>query len=107
MRTLSATLIEAQRSASAEPFLRVLLYDRDVGATRLRWQRIYTGTEPDGPCAAALPADGSLLRARIDPATGAVTRQRVTNPGPMSDFTSWTSVATAAAGPRVGQAAGR
>ena len=106
MRTLSATLIEAQRSASTEPYLRVRLYDRDVGAIRLRWQRIYTGTEPDGPCAAALPADGSLLRARIDPATGAVTRQRVVNPGPTSDFTSWTSVATAAVGPRVGQAAG-
>ena len=82
MRTLSRTLIAAQRSASAEPYLRVRLFDRDVGAIRLRWQRIYTGTEPDGPCAAAVPADGALLRARIDPATGALTRQRAANPGP-------------------------
>ena len=106
MRTLSLTLIAAQRSASAEPYLRVRLFDRDVGAIRLRWQRIYTGTEPDGPCAAAVPADGALLRARIDPATGALTRQRVANPGPTSDFTNWTPVTTVAVGPRLGLAAG-
>ena len=105
MRPLTSTLRAAQQSASTVPQLRVRLFDRDVGAVRLRWQRLYTGTEPDGPCPVAVPADGSLLRARIDPATGALTRQRVANPGPASDFTNWTSVATVAVGPRVGIAA--
>ena len=105
MRPLTSTLRAAQQSASTVPQLRVRLFDRDVGAVRLRWQRLYTGTEPDGPCAVAVPADGSLLRARIDLAAGALTRQRVANPGPASDFTNWTSVATVAVGPRVGIAA--
>ena len=105
MRPLSATLRAAQQSASVEPYLRVRLFDRDVGAIRLRWQRLYTGTEPAGPCAVAVPADGSLLRTRIDPATGALTRQRVSSPGPSSNFTNWSSVTTVDATPRSGLAA--
>ena len=104
MRPLSATLRAAQQSASVEPYLRVRLFDRDVGAIRLRWQRLYTGAEPAGPCALAVPADGSLLRVRIDPGTGALTRQRVASPGPGSDFTNWTTIATVDATPRCGLA---
>ncbi|MCY4455698.1 MAG: hypothetical protein OXC56_05210 [Chloroflexi bacterium] len=105
MRGLTATLEAAQRSPSAKPYLRVLLHDRDVGALRLRWQRVYSGPEPDGPCAAGVAGDGALLRVRIDPSTGALMRQRVAQPGPASDFSAWTPVATVAAGPRVGLAA--
>ncbi len=105
MRGLTPTLEAAQRSPSAKPYLRVLLHDRDVGALRLRWRRVYSGQEPDGPCAAAVAGDGALLRVRIDPSTGALTRQRIAQPGPTSDFRVWTSVATVAVGPRVGLAA--
>ena len=72
MRTLSASLLEAQRSSSARPYLRVRLFDRDVGVVRLRWQRWYSGSEPDGACVAAAPADGALVRARITPAGNAL-----------------------------------
>lgn len=105
MRGISQTLEAARRSPSAKPHMRVLLHDRDVGSLRLRWRRVYTGMEPDGPCAAAVAGDGALLRVRIDPSTGALSRQRVATPGPDSDFSAWTAVATVAAGPRVGLAA--
>ena len=81
MRGLTPTLEAAQRSPSAKPYLRVQLHDRDVGSLRLRWQRVYSGPEPDGPCAAGVAGDGALLRVRIDPSTGALTRQRVAQPG--------------------------
>ena len=58
MRTISSTLLAAQRAASATPHLRVRLYDRDASVARLRWQRWYEGSEPDGPCAAGLPCAG-------------------------------------------------
>ncbi len=105
MRPLTPTLEAAQRSPSVQPYLRVQLHDRDVGSLRLRWRRVYSGPEPDGPCAAAVAGDGALLRVRIDPSTGALTRQRVASPGPVSDYGSWTPVATVATGPRVGLAA--
>ena len=105
MRGISPTLEAARRSPSAKPHMRVLLHDRDVGSLRLRWRRVYSGMEPDGPCAAAVAGDGALLRVRIDPSTGALTRQRVAAPGPDSDFSAWTAVATVAAAPRVGLAA--
>ena len=71
MRTLSASLLAEQRSSSTQPYVRVRLFDHDVGSVRLRWERWYSGTEAAGPCVAAVPDDGSLLRARIDAATGA------------------------------------
>ena len=105
MRGLTPTLEAAQRAPSAKPYLRVLLHDRDVGSLRLRWQRVYGGPEPDGPCAAAVAGDGALLRVRIDPSTGALTRQRVAQPGPASNYGAWTPVTTVATGPRAGLAA--
>ena len=106
MRTLSGTLLAAQRSDSARPHLRVELYDRDVGIVRLNWQRWYEGAEPDGPCGAAVPADGSLLRARIDPGAGVCYRQRVADPDESSDYSSWTWLSAGVLpGPRLGLSA--
>ncbi len=106
MRTLSGTLLAAQRSDSARPYLRVELYDRDVGIVRLNWQRWYEGTEPDGPCGAAVPADGSLLRARIDPGAGVCYRQRVADPDESSDYSGWTWLSAGVLpGPRLGLSA--
>ena len=81
------------------------LYDRDASAARLRWQRWYEGSEPDGPCAAAIPADGSLVRARIDPADGALTYLRVAVPDAESDYSSWSALGSVEAGARLGLAA--
>lgn len=105
MRTLTPTLEAAQRTSSAAPHVRVRLADRDVGALRLRWTRVYEGVEPDGPCGVAIPADGSLLRARVDPGTAALSHQRVASPGPGSDLTGWTGLGTVSGAPRLGLAA--
>ena len=64
MRTLPTPLLAAQKSASATPYLKVTVSDRIGGIRRLAFSRLYTGGEADGYHAAAIPADGSLLRGR-------------------------------------------
>ncbi len=94
MRTLSAALLAAQKSASAVPYLKVVISDRIGGVRRLAFSRLYTGSEPEGYHAAAMPGDGSLLRARA--ASGRVYYQRVTSPGAGSNFSAWTDLGPAA-----------
>jgi hypothetical protein len=95
MRTLPAPLLAAQKSRSAVPYLKVTVADRIGGVRRLAFSRLYTGSEPDGYHAAAMPGDGSLLRARAS--GGRVYYQRVASPGVGSDFSSWTDLEAAAA----------
>ena len=76
MRSLSPELLAAPRSGSAVPYLQVTIADRIGGIRRLAFQRLYTGTEPDGYHGATMPGDGSLLRARVD--AGRLYYQRVT-----------------------------
>ncbi len=66
MRIISSALLAAQKSASAVPYLRATISDLVGGIRRLAWTRVYTGSEPDGYHAACMPADGSLVRARVD-----------------------------------------
>jgi len=94
MRTLSSTLLAAQKSTSRLPYVKVDIVDRMAGITRLNWARLYTGSEPDFHHAAAMPGDGSLVRARVDPVSYQLYRQRVASPGPGSDFSPWTVVCT-------------
>lgn len=94
MRTLSPALLSAQRSASALPYLRVLIRDRIAGVRRPVYERLYVGGEADSYHAAAMPADGSLLRARVS--GGRLYYQRVAAPGPGSDFSAWTDLGPAA-----------
>ncbi len=88
MRTISAPLLAAQKSAAAVPYLKAVISDRIGGVRRLAFSRLYTGSEPDNYHAAAMPADGSLLRARV--AAGQLNYQRVASPGAGSDFSAWT-----------------
>ncbi|MFH1382601.1 MAG: hypothetical protein ABIH70_06865 [Chloroflexota bacterium] len=92
MRTLSATLLAAQKQASATPYVKVEAKNKIGGVVRLDWSRLYTGTEDEFFHAATMPEDGSLIRARITfPVDGQkLYWQRVANPGPSSDFTAWT-----------------
>jgi hypothetical protein len=93
MRTLSSTLLAAQKQATRTPYLKVEIRQRLGAATRLDFQRIYTGSEPDYYHASTSPGDGSLIRARISTGTpNNLYRQRVTNPGPGSDFSQWTLI---------------
>jgi hypothetical protein len=94
MRTLSSTLLSAQRSSSRLPYVKVEILDRVAGITRLNWARLYSGSEPDFYHAAAMSGDGSLVRARVEPSSYQLYRQRIASPGPGSDFSPWTVVCT-------------
>ena len=94
MRSLTSTLLAAQKSASGSPFVRVQVRERIGNIVRLRWERLYTGSEPDTYHALTVPGDASLVRARV--ASGTLYYQRVAGPGPGSDFSSWTSLGSVA-----------
>ena len=91
MRTLPAALLAAQRNASAVPYVKLEVTDRLAGVPRLRWERLYTGSEDDYHHAVTMPADGSLIRTRVS-AANVLYLQRVISPGPSSDFSAWTSL---------------
>ncbi len=92
MRTLSSTLLAAQKEESRIPCVKVQAVNKTAGVVRLDWVRLYSGVEDDYYHALTIPGDGSLIRVRITlPADGCkLYRQRVTNPGPGSDFSQWT-----------------
>ena len=103
MRTLSSTLLDAQRGPSSIPYVKVKAFDRVAGVDRLNWSRLYSGNEADFYHDATMPGDGSLVRARVA-LSGSyyyLYRQRVVDPGPGSDFGSWTGP-----GPQVSDSSG-
>ncbi|MBI2910023.1 MAG: hypothetical protein HYX92_20470 [Chloroflexi bacterium] len=93
MRSLSSSLLEAQKSASSTPYLKVEVLERVAGVTRFPWSRLYSGSEEDFHHAAAMPGDGSLMRARVDASSYQLYVQRVASPGVGSDFATWTPLA--------------
>jgi hypothetical protein len=92
MRTLTSTLLAAQKQAAAIPYVKSDAVNRTGGAIRLDWSRLYSGSEEDYFSAVAVPGDGSLVRARLTGTADAnkLYRQRVASPGPGSDFSQWT-----------------
>lgn len=92
MRTLTSTLLAAQKSETRIPAISVQARNLITGAVNLKWERLYSGSEADYYHCLTLPEDGSLIRLRITPPSDArkLYRQRVANPGPASDFSSWT-----------------
>jgi len=92
MRTLTATLLAAQKQASSIPYVKVEARNKIAGIVRYDWTRLYTGSEDDYYHALTIPGDGALIRARITPPSDSrkLYRQRVVNPGPGSDFSQWT-----------------
>jgi hypothetical protein len=94
MRELSDTLMEAQKAASHNPYVRVEARNRIRGVVRLDWDRLYTGTEDDYFHALTIAGNGSLVRVRIGPPSDArkLYRQTVPDPGPLSDFSTWTYI---------------
>ena len=93
MRALSATLEEAQQSASAAPYVRAEFEDYWGDRPRFRFTRYYDGSEPEGYVGACIAGDGSLVRIRYDSGAGQVYVSRVASPGPASDYSSWTALA--------------
>jgi hypothetical protein len=92
MRELSSTLTDAQKQATAVPYVKIESVNKIGGVVRQDWTRLYTGSEPDYFHALTMPGDGSLIRARITPPDDArkLYRQRVASPGPGSDYSQWT-----------------
>jgi hypothetical protein len=92
VKQLTSTLLAAQKQASAVPCVKVVAANKIAGVVRYDWSRLYTGSEDDCLHALAMPADGSLIRARVTPPADSrkLYRQRVAGPGPGSDFTQWT-----------------
>jgi len=92
MRSLSSTLLAAQKQAATIPYVKVEAKNEIAGVVRYDWTRLYTGSEDDYFHAVTMPSDGSLIRVRITLLADSrkLYRQRVTNPGPSSDFSQWT-----------------
>jgi len=92
MRSLSATLLAAQKEASHVPYVKVEAKNKIAGIVRLDWTRLYTGSEDDYFHTLTMPDDGSLIRVRITPPSDSrkLYWQRVANPSPESDFSQWT-----------------
>jgi len=92
MRSLTSTLLTAQKEASHIPYVKVEAKNKIAGVVRFDWERLYTGSEDDYFHAVTMPVDGSIVRVKITPPADSrkLYRQRVANPGPLSDFSSWT-----------------
>ena len=92
MRQLSDSLLAAQQEASYLPYVKVEAKNKIAGVVRLDWTRLYSGSEADYFHGVTMAGDGSLIRARITPPDDSrkLYRQRVSNPGPSSDFSTWT-----------------
>jgi len=98
MRTLSATLLAAQKKAVRLPYIEAVVYDYEAGIKRLTWTRLYTGSEPENHHGIAFDGQGSMHRIRAA-AGNLLYYQKITSPGPSSDYSQWTQVAADCAGP--------
>lgn len=97
MKTLSATLLAAQKKPDRLPYVEAKVYDFDQGIKRLSWTRLYQGSEPDNHHGIAFDGQGSMHRIRVDGSN--LYRQKITSPGEASDYTQWTQLAADCAGP--------
>ena len=97
MRTLSDTLLAAQKKADRLPYVEAKVYDYKAGIKRLTWTCLYEGSEPDNHHGIAFDGQGSMHRIRANGSN--LYRQKITNPGPSSDFSQWTQIASDCASP--------
>ena len=92
MRDISSTLLKTQQSSSHIPYVKLQASNVINGLVRLDWERLYSGAEEDFHHGVAMPGDGSLIRVKITPVADGrkLYRQRVPNPNPSSNFSTWT-----------------
>lgn len=88
MYALSDTLIAAQQSSIRHPVIKCLVDDRPIEVPRLAWTSLYTGSESDYYCGAAICSDGSIVRVRSE-AGGDFYRQRITDPAQPTQWSTW------------------
>jgi len=101
VRTLSSTLLAAQRSSSSVPSVKVEVSNRIAGVARPLFARHYTGAEVASYHGATMPGNGSLVRVRVESGGGNLYVQRVANPGSQSNFSGWTSLGSVSPGANV------
>ena len=98
MRSLSSTLLAAQKKPDRLPYVEAKAYDYEAGIKRLTWARLYEGSEADNHHGIAFDSQGSMHRIRAA-ADNKLYRQKITSPGEASDYSQWSQVATDCAGP--------
>ncbi len=89
MHSLPETLLAAQRDRAAVPYIHAALAERWGGVTQLRWERLASGQEPDGPHDAVITSVGSLIRIRAQANPNGLFVQRVPSPAPDAQFGTW------------------
>src|SRR3989304_6057068 len=112
MRTLSATLLAAQKKARRLPYVEAKVYDFEQGIKRLSWTRLYEGSEPDNHHGIAFDGQGSMHRIRSQGSNLYYQKQTLpfgvpasfplTFPVSLVDgpaFDEWTQIASDCAGP--------
>ncbi len=97
MHSLSETLLAAQRDRAAVPYVHATLAERWGGVTQLRWERLTSRQEPDGPHDAVITSGGSLIRIRPQAEPNGLYVQRTASPGPDTQFGMWRNLGEAAA----------
>ena len=97
MRTLSSTLLAAQKKPDRLPYVEAKVYDFDQGIKRLSWTRLYTGSEPDNHHGLSFDGEGSMHRIRVNGSN--LYRQKITSPGEASDYSQWVQLAADCQGP--------
>ncbi len=94
MRTISSDLLAAQRSASSEPHVDVVVENSIGGMRRLDFAQIDATSNTIGKHDVCVAGDGSVTRVRSDNA-GGILRQRNTSPGGGAGYAAaWTTQAT-------------
>src|SRR4029079_5911179 len=91
MRTLSPELLAAQRSASAEPLVEVVVENSIAGMRRLDFALLDSTPQPIAKHDLGVAGDGSVTRVRME--SGVVKQQRVTNPA-VGPWTAWTNLSS-------------
>ena len=66
MKTLTPTLLAAQKKPDRLPYVEAKVYDLEQGIKRLSWTRLYTGSEPDNHHGIAFDSQGSIHRIRAE-----------------------------------------
>ena len=113
MRTLSSTLLTAQKKPHRLPYVEAKVYDYEAGIKRLSWTRIYTGSEPDSHHGIAFDGQGDMHRVRAgsgnalyyqkqDCPFGVPSSFPLTFPIPLNDWPAldqWTLIAEDCDGP--------
>ncbi|MCD6599709.1 MAG: hypothetical protein J7L19_03970 [Dehalococcoidia bacterium] len=66
MKSLTATLLAAQKKADRLPYVEAKVYDYEQGIKRLHWTRLYEGAEPDNHHGIAFDGQGAMHRVRAD-----------------------------------------